>query len=235
MPTKEEPSPPGEGSDRSGGCAWAQDRSRLRLLPGGRRQAEVPRGCDGQPCAATMRCRSEGQGAARTHGHRPHRRYERDPGIAVSDSWHGLSDGVTKSLDPRLPPAGSQRALLDGSWGLYPQSPPRLSAGVGRPWAAAGRCGLPVSECLAPTMALDPTPRPSQYAACAAFTHPIRRYSPDRCWRAVVSEMPSSWAAAAAEPALMYARRTSSCRRVGRCLDISRPSDSHLTTPSAAR
>ena len=44
-------------------------------------------------------------------------------------------------------------------------------------------------------------PAPSQYAACAAFTQPVRRYSPDKCWRAVVSLMPSSWAAAATEPA----------------------------------
>ena len=34
--------------------------------------------------------------------------------------------------------------------------------------------------------------RPSQYAACAALRQPVRRYSPDRCCRAVVSVMPSS-------------------------------------------
>ena len=46
----------------------------------------------------------------------------------------------------------------------------------------------------------------------------------DRCWRAVVSLMPTSYAAAATEPARMDARRTSSCRRVSRCFVISRPS-----------
>ena len=44
---------------------------------------------------------------------------------------------------------------------------------------------------------------PSQYAACPAFRQPVRRYSPDRCWRTVVSLMPSSWAAAATEPTRM--------------------------------
>ena len=34
--------------------------------------------------------------------------------------------------------------------------------------------------------------RPSRYAACAALTEPVRRYSPERCCRAVVSLMPSS-------------------------------------------
>ena len=33
---------------------------------------------------------------------------------------------------------------------------------------------------------------PSQYAACAALRQPVRRYSPDKCCRAVVSLMPSS-------------------------------------------
>ena len=33
---------------------------------------------------------------------------------------------------------------------------------------------------------------PSQYAACATFRHPVRRYNPERCCRAVVSLMPSS-------------------------------------------
>jgi hypothetical protein len=28
---------------------------------------------------------------------------------------------------------------------------------------------------------------PSRYAACATLRHPVRRYSPDRCWRTVVS------------------------------------------------
>ena len=35
-------------------------------------------------------------------------------------------------------------------------------------------------------------PTPSQYAAWAAFRQPVRRYKPERCWRAVVSLMPSS-------------------------------------------
>jgi hypothetical protein len=50
---------------------------------------------------------------------------------------------------------------------------------------------------------------PASNAACAAFTQPVRRYSPDRCWRTVGSLTPSSYAAAATEPARMYARRTS--------------------------
>jgi hypothetical protein len=37
------------------------------------------------------------------------------------------------------------------------------------------------------TRADDPrSPTPSQYAACAAFRQPIRRYSTERCCRAVV-------------------------------------------------
>jgi hypothetical protein len=32
------------------------------------------------------------------------------------------------------------------------------------------------------------SPVPSQYAACAAFEHPVRRYSPDMCSRAVVPD-----------------------------------------------
>jgi hypothetical protein len=36
------------------------------------------------------------------------------------------------------------------------------------------------------------SPRPSQYAACAAFRQPVRRYNPDKCWRTVVSLIPSS-------------------------------------------
>ena len=63
---------------------------------------------------------------------------------------------------------------------------------------------------------------------------PVRRYSPDRCCRTVVSLMPSSYAAAATEPARMYVRRTSSCRRVGRCFAISRPSGTRRATPAAA-
>jgi hypothetical protein len=46
-------------------------------------------------------------------------------------------------------------------------------------------------------------PTPSQYAACAALTQPVRGDSPERCCRTVVSPMPSSYAAAATEPARM--------------------------------
>ncbi len=38
----------------------------------------------------------------------------------------------------------------------------------------------------------EPYSVPSLYAACAAFRHPVRRQSPERCCRTVVSPMPSS-------------------------------------------
>jgi sugar lactone lactonase YvrE len=38
----------------------------------------------------------------------------------------------------------------------------------------------------------DDSTRPRRYAACAAFTQPVRRYRPERCCRAVVSLMQSS-------------------------------------------
>jgi hypothetical protein len=57
---------------------------------------------------------------------------------------------------------------------------------------------------------------PSRYAAWAALAQFVRRYSADRCWRAVDSAISSRHAAPATEPASMYARRTSSWRLVGR-------------------
>ena len=157
---------------------------------------------------------------------------------------HLTADRVAAGLRSRVtPPNRSQdrrHGLRPSSWRVAATRPSRIATGIllacaipsprcfctwrdGRESTSLGSSWLPGGARSA-GCPRSKDPVPSQYAACAAFRQPVRRYSPDRCCRTVVSLMPSSWAAAATDPARTYTRRTSSCRRVGRCFAISRPS-----------
>ena len=125
------------------------------------------------------------------------------PALEATDG--SRAGGIAPTTDPPitigLPAFDASRV---GSQRMTRQSPRRpLTASFRLPVEMSTDHPRAGSGMAARRHAPPRAPEPSRYAACAAFTHPVRRYSPDRCCRTVVSPMPSSYAAAATEPARM--------------------------------